>query len=92
VAALMWLEVSENDQPETKEKLWQHKANDSKKCGLVVKASEVRKRTTQSTRQAMYVERNIVARSRNHCRSGKAISTKHYECVCVCVCVCVFLP
>jgi len=53
-----------------------------------VRAYEVRKRTTQSTKVAIYLERNIVARSRNRCRSGKAISTKHYECVCLCV----FLP
>ena len=63
-----------------KGKLWQHKANDSKKCGLVVKESEVRKITTESTRQAMYVERNIVAPSGNHCRSGKAISRGQLKC------------
>jgi hypothetical protein len=29
----------------------------------------------------MYVERNIDARSRNHCRHGKAISITYSECV-----------
>jgi hypothetical protein len=33
------------------------------------------------TRQAMYVQRNIEARWRNHCCRGKAISIKYYECV-----------
>jgi hypothetical protein len=28
----------------------------------------------------MYVQRNIEARSRNHCCSGKDISIKRYEC------------
>jgi len=31
----------------------------------------------------MYVERNIEARSRNHCFSGIAISITYSECVCV---------
>ena len=34
------------------------------------------------TRQAMYVKRNIVARSCNHCRCGKAISVTYCECGC----------
>ena len=34
------------------------------------------------TRQAMYVERNMEARSRNHCCCGKAITITY--CVCVC--------
>ena len=38
------------------------------------------------TRLAMYVSRNIEARSSNHCSSRKAILV---VCVCVCVCVCV---
>jgi hypothetical protein len=29
----------------------------------------------------MYVQRNIEARSRNHCYCGKAISITYYECV-----------
>jgi hypothetical protein len=29
----------------------------------------------------MYVERNIEARFRNHCYSGKAVSIDYYECV-----------
>jgi hypothetical protein len=33
------------------------------------------------TRQAMYVKRNIVARSRNHCYRVKAISITYCECV-----------
>jgi hypothetical protein len=32
------------------------------------------------TLQAMYVERNIEARSRNHCYSGKAISITYSKC------------
>jgi hypothetical protein len=36
----------------------------------------------------MYVLRNIGARSRNHCRRRKVLSTVLYS-VCVCVCVCV---
>jgi hypothetical protein len=37
----------------------------------------------QNTRQEMYVQRNIQARSRNHFRCGKAKSIKYYECVSV---------
>ena len=37
-------------------------------------------------RQAMYVQRNNVSHSSNHCCGGKAIILL---CVCVCVCVCV---
>jgi hypothetical protein len=33
------------------------------------------------TRQAMYVQRNIEARSCNHCCSGKALSITYCECV-----------
>jgi hypothetical protein len=33
------------------------------------------------TRQAKHVQRNIEARSCNHCCSGKAISITHSECV-----------
>ena len=33
------------------------------------------------TRQAMYVERNIVARSCNHCCSRKAVKITYSECV-----------
>ena len=32
-------------------------------------------------REAMYVQRNIEARSRNHCYRGKAMSITYYECV-----------
>jgi hypothetical protein len=35
------------------------------------------------TRQAMYVLRNVEARSRNHCCCGKAISITYSECVSV---------
>jgi len=45
------------------------------------------KRTYGSTRQIMYVQRNIEVRSCNHCCSGKAVSITQRECVCVCVCV-----
>ena len=38
---------------------------------------------TISTRQAMHVQRKIVARSRNHCCPGKAISNTYSECVSV---------
>ena len=38
---------------------------------------------TNVTRQAMYVHRNIAARSRNHCCRGKAISITYSECVSV---------
>jgi len=41
----------------------------------------------QRTRQAMYVQRDIKARSCNHCCSGKALNNTY----CVCVCVCVFV-
>jgi hypothetical protein len=34
------------------------------------------------TRQAMYVQRNIEARSRNHCCRGKAISITYSVSVC----------
>ena len=37
----------------------------------------------QNTRQAMYVKRNIEARSCNHCCSGKAKSITQPERVCV---------
>jgi hypothetical protein len=37
------------------------------------------------TRQAMYVQRNIQSRSRNHCCRAKAVSVTYSECVCVCV-------
>jgi hypothetical protein len=33
------------------------------------------------TRQAVYVQRNIWARSCNHCCSGKAVSITYCECV-----------
>jgi hypothetical protein len=33
------------------------------------------------TRQAMYVQRNIQARSCNHCFRGKECSITYYECV-----------
>jgi hypothetical protein len=33
------------------------------------------------TREAMYVQRNIEARSRNYCYRGKAMSITYYECV-----------
>jgi len=33
------------------------------------------------TRPAVYVLRNIEARSRNHCCSGKAMSVRYCECV-----------
>ena len=32
-------------------------------------------------RQALYVQRNIETRSRNHCCRGKAMSIRYYECV-----------
>ena len=35
----------------------------------------------ERTRGAVYVERNIEARSCNHCCSGKAMSVTYYECV-----------
>ena len=31
----------------------------------------------------MYLQRNIEARSRNHCCHGKAVSVTYSECVCV---------
>jgi hypothetical protein len=37
----------------------------------------------RETRQAMYVKRNIEARSYNHCGSGKTVGITYYECVCV---------
>ena len=40
------------------------------------------------TRQAVYVWRNIEARSRNNCCRKKAVSLT-YLCVCVCFCECV---
>ena len=40
------------------------------------------------TIKAMYVQRNIEARSCNHCCSGKANKYCIF-CMCVCVCVCV---
>jgi hypothetical protein len=33
-----------------------------------------------TTREAMYVQRIIEARSRNHCRCGKAVSITYSEC------------
>jgi hypothetical protein len=42
-----------------------------------------------NTRQAMYIQSNIEARSCNYCGSGKAITVTCYVCVCVCVFVCV---
>ena len=33
----------------------------------------------------MYLQRNIEARSRNHCCRGKAVSIKYYVCVYYCV-------
>jgi hypothetical protein len=38
------------------------------------------------TIQAIYVQGNAEARSRNHCYHGKALSLTYF-CVCVCVCV-----
>jgi len=35
------------------------------------------------TRQPMHVQRNIEARSCDHCCSGKAISITQLECVCL---------
>jgi hypothetical protein len=35
----------------------------------------------ETTRQAMYVERNIETRLRDHCCHGKAISVTYCECV-----------
>jgi hypothetical protein len=35
------------------------------------------------TREAMYVERNIVARSLNNCGREKAVNIRFYECMCV---------
>jgi hypothetical protein len=67
----MWLKVFRESSTRHEGKAVATQSKNSKNCGLVVKASEVRKRTTQSTRHAMYVERNIVTRSLNHCRSGK---------------------
>ena len=32
-------------------------------------------------REALYVKRNVEAHSYNHCRSGKAVSIAHCECV-----------
>ena len=37
----------------------------------------------RKTRQAMYIKRNIEARSRNHCCRGKATRTTYNECVSV---------
>jgi hypothetical protein len=37
----------------------------------------------RQTRQAMYVQRNIEVRSRNHCCRGKAINITYFECVSV---------
>ena len=37
----------------------------------------------RQARQAIYVQRNIEARSRNHCYRGKAISITYSECVSV---------
>jgi len=38
-----------------------------------------------TTRQAMYVQRNIEARSYNHCCSGKVIRITYSECVFVAI-------
>jgi hypothetical protein len=46
------------------------------------KSRSIKMQNTESTRHAMYVKRNIEARSRNHCCSGKAKSIT-YWCVCV---------
>jgi hypothetical protein len=42
---------------------------------------------TERTRQAMHVQRNIRARSCNHCVSGKRISITYSECVFVALCI-----
>jgi len=41
---------------------------------------------TKLTIQAMYVQRNIEARSCNRCYSGRVITITHYECVSVSAC------
>ena len=46
-------------------------------------SSALEESVVEETRQAMYVERNNEARSRNHCYRGKAVSIT-YLCVCVC--------
>ena len=42
-----------------------------------------------NTKQAMYGQRNIEVRSRNHKCCKKSMSITNPLCVCVCVCVCV---
>jgi hypothetical protein len=44
---------------------------------------QIRCSTADQTRQPMYVQRNLEARSCNHCCSGKAISITYCECVSV---------
>ena len=56
-------------------------------CNFVVKICEISICPTckqhEITRQATYVQRNIVARSSNHCSSRKAISITYFESVCL---------